>query len=77
MYSFMNFFANEIASCCTSSDDWREKAALAPERYIQNGLKLTPLHNETVPLHRLVMVSRQSFGPKFCVVWPRKMPAAG
>ena len=22
-------------------------------------------------------LSRQSFGPKFCVVWPRKMPASG
>ena len=22
-------------------------------------------------------MSRQSFGPKFCVVWPRKMPASG
>ena len=22
-------------------------------------------------------VSRQSFGPKFCVVWPQKMPASG
>ena len=24
-----------------------------------------------------VTMSRQSFGPKFCVVWPRKMPASG
>ena len=23
------------------------------------------------------LVSRQPFGPKFCVVWPRKMPASG
>ena len=23
------------------------------------------------------MLSRQLFGPKFCVVWPRKMPASG
>ena len=23
------------------------------------------------------ILSRQSFGPKFCVVWPRKMPASG
>ena len=23
------------------------------------------------------LLSRQSFGPKFCVVWPRKMPASG
>ena len=22
-------------------------------------------------------MSRQSFGPKFCIVWPRKMPASG
>ena len=22
-------------------------------------------------------LSRQTFGPKFCVVWPRKMPASG
>ena len=25
----------------------------------------------------LLRLSRQSFGPKFCVVWPRKMPASG
>ena len=26
---------------------------------------------------RLLLLSRQSFGPKFCVVWLRKMPASG
>ena len=29
----------------------------------------------TQKTHRTV--SRQSFGPEFCVVWPRKMPASG
>ena len=34
--------------------------------------KSTQEENSSEPL-----LSRQSFGPKFCVVWPRNMPASG
>ena len=31
----------------------------------------------TLSKNPILNLSRQSFGPKFCVVWPRKMPASG
>ena len=46
--------------------------------HLQNVWK-TSIGNQIVHSHaeKKLLVSRQSFGPEFCVVWPRKMPASG